>query len=124
MEVIFIATLMETAIVVILLAILFIAGQLIKGRYGRGRRLRKKATFNGIEAKAIVLTIEQTGLFMNHKPQVKMQMQVIPDIGRNFVAEVKEILSFFDLEAIKAGSTVIVKYNPANIKEITLIKAA
>jgi hypothetical protein len=115
---------METAIVVILLAILLIGSQLIRGKYGSRKRLHKKQYINGIEAKAIVLVIEQTGLFMNHKPQVKMQMQVIPDKGRNFVAEVKEILSFIDLEAIKAGCTVTVKYNPANIKEIMLVKAA
>jgi hypothetical protein len=123
MEVIFLATLMETAIVVILLAIVLLALQLIRDKYRKNRRGRRR-TINGIEAKAIVLAIEQTGLFMNHKPQVKMQMQVIPERGRNFVAEVKEVISFMDLAAIKTGTTVRVKYNPANLKEIMLVKAA
>ncbi len=86
--------------------------------------MHKRPVKQTLEARAIVLSIEQTGLYLDHKPQVKMQMQVLPEQGRNFVAEIKEILSFLDLDAIKAGSLVIVKYNPANIKEVSLVKAA
>jgi hypothetical protein len=123
MKIVLIATVMESAIVVILLAILFIAGQLFINRYKRNKGARVKRMPRRVEARAVVLAIEQTGLFMNRQPQVKMQMQVIPDKGRNFVAEVKQVLNSFDLEVIKTGSIVTVLYNPTNTKEVKLVKA-
>jgi hypothetical protein len=124
MEMIFIATLMEAAIIVLVLAILFVAVQVIRKRKPGGRLSSKKQVLDGEVAKAIVLAIEQTGLFLNHRPQVKMQMQVIPDRGRNFVVEIREIMSYVELATIRTGSTVLVKFNPSNPKEIELLKAA
>jgi hypothetical protein len=118
MEVIFIATMMEAAIVVLLLAIVVVTVQVLRGQ------IRKRPMPERLEAKAIILSVEQTGLFMNHQPQVKVQIQVLPDRGRNFVAEVKQVFSFLDLAQIRTGSTVTVKYNPSNIKEVVLVKAA
>lgn len=124
MEIVFITTLLQTAIVVLILAIILVLTQLFMGKYSFRKWMHKRPVKQTLEARAIVLSIEQTGLYLDHKPQVKMQMQVLPEQGRNFVAEIKEILSFLDLDAIKAGSLVIVKYNPANIKEVSLVKAA
>jgi hypothetical protein len=124
MEMIFIATLMETAIIVLVLAILFVAVQVVRKRKPSDKVIVKKQVLDGEVAKAIVLAIEQTGLFLNHRPQVKMQMQVIPDRGRNFVVEIKEIMSYVELATIRTGSTVLVKFNPSNPKEIELLKAA
>jgi hypothetical protein len=124
MEMIFIVTLMETAIIVLVLAILFVAVQVIRKRKPSAKVGSKRQVLEGEVAKAIVLAIEQTGLFMNHRPQVKMQMQVIPDRGRNFVVEIKEIVSYVELATIRTGSTVLVKFNPSNLKEIELLKAA
>lgn len=124
MEMIFIATLMETAIIVLVLAILFVSVQLVRKKKPSGRLSHRQQALHGEVAKAIVLGIEQTGLFLNHRPQVKMQMQVIPDRGRNFVVEIKEIVSYVELATIRTGSTVLVKFNPSNPKEIELLKAA
>ncbi|MBC7850691.1 MAG: hypothetical protein H7Y31_13200 [Chitinophagaceae bacterium] len=77
---------------------------------------------DGIEASAILLSVEETGVYLNHRPQIKMQMQVIPEKGRNFVAEAKEIVSIMDLAALRTGTMVTVKYNPANNREIELVK--
>jgi hypothetical protein len=122
MEMIFITTLIESALVLILLAIPFVATQLIRRKKKRNGLVWKKQTLTGVEAKAVILAIEQTGLYIDHQPQVKMQMQVIPERGRNFIAETSEVLSVFDMATIRAGSTVKVKYNPENIREISLIK--
>lgn len=125
MEMIFIATLMETAIIVLVLAILFVGVQLARKRNpSRKLSYKQQQLLQGEVAKAIVLAIEQTGLFLNHRPQVKMQMQVIPDRGRNFVVEIKEVVSYVELATIRTGSTVLVKFNPSNPKEIELLKAA
>ena len=124
MEIVFIATLMESAIVVVLLAILFVAGHLLRKKARLCKLARKNNHFLGVEAKASVLSVEQTGLFLDRNPQVRLQVQVMPERGRNFVVEIKEIISLADLQLIKPGSTVIVKYKPGNNNEIILVKAA
>jgi hypothetical protein len=78
---------------------------------------------NAVEAEAIVLKMEQTGLYTNKLPQVKLQMQVQPDKGRNFIAEINTVLSGIEAGSIKAGGIVRVKYNPVNYKELVLLKA-
>jgi hypothetical protein len=121
MEIVFIATMMEAAIVVLLLAILFVGVQVYMRRHlGMGLTKRKPQPGH-VEAQAIILSVEQTGLYMNHHPQVRMQVQVMPDKGRNFVTEVKQVVTFLQLGEIRTGGTIKVKYNPSNTKEITLI---
>jgi len=82
-------------------------------------RNNKKPEHSGVIAEALVLKLEITGLYVNNQPQVKLQMQVQPDRGRNFIAEVNEVL--YDLSALRAGSIVKVKYNPKNFKELILL---
>lgn len=113
MEILYLSVLMQTGALIILLVVVFVAAQLIS------RKVRLPQT---IQSSAIILAIEQTGVYMNNKPLVKLQMQVIPDKGRNFIAEVKEVLSSFDIKNLRNGSTVTVKYNVANVKEIALVK--
>lgn len=113
---------LEAAIVVLLLAIVFVAVQVFRNRHRGMGLVTRRGRPEPLEAKAVILAIEQTGLFMNHQPQIKMQMQVIPDKGRNFVAEVKQVVSFVDLARIRTGATVKVKYNPSNTKEVVVVK--
>ena len=71
---------------------------------------------------AVVLAMEETGVFMNQQPLIKLQMQVTPEKGRNFVVEVREVLTNSDKATIRSGSTVKVRYNPDNLKDTILIK--
>ena len=124
MEMILITTLIESVLVLIVLVVPFLVSELIRRKKKKQGLVWKKELVTGVEAKAVVLTIERTGLYINHQPQVKMQMQVIPEKGRNFVAETSEVLSIFDIATIHAGSTVKVLYNPANTKEVALVKGS
>ncbi len=85
---------------------------------------KNKSSNSKIQAEAIVLKLQETGLYINERPQVKVQMQVQPERGRNFVAEVQQLISMDDLQLIRGGSRIIVQYNPANRKEISLVSAA
>lgn len=113
MEILYLSVLMQTGALILLLVIVFVAAHIIS---------RKVHLPKTIQSSAIILAIEQTGVYMNSKPLVKLQMQVTPDRGRNFIAEVKEVLSAFDIKNLRNGSTVTVKYNAANVKEIELLK--
>jgi hypothetical protein len=85
-------------------------------------RMNRRLTNRGIEAEALLLNIEQTGLYINNQPQVKMQLQVHPLTGRNFVSETCEVFSFPDLCSIQIGSKLKVRYNPENCKEVMVVR--
>lgn len=81
------------------------------------RRLLKEGT----EAPAILLNMEQTGVYVNNQPQVKLQVQVHSLTGRNFVSETRAVLTLVDLSQLRIGNTLKVKYNPANTKEVMVL---
>ena len=122
MELIFITTMLQGISLLLIIAILFTASQLMRrrNRFRQSAATRKQPSV--VEASAVVLTMEETGVFMNRQPLVKMQMQVLPDRGRNFVVEVREVLSASDQAMIRSGATVKVQYPSGNPKEAVLLK--
>ena len=106
----------------LLLAALF--GRVILSLLPAHRNDKVKWPANAVEAEAIVLKMEPTGIFVNKMPQVKVQMQVQPDKGRNFVTEISTVLSCTDMQMVKTGGMIRVKYNPQNYRELFLIIAA
>ena len=90
--------------------------------YLKMARMNKRLAIQGVEASAILLNLEQTGLYVNNLPQVKMQLQVHPLTGRNFVSETREVVNFIDLSQLQVGCTLKVKYNPENIKEVMVVR--
>src|SRR5215212_9701131 len=85
-------------------------------------RINKRLRQEGVEAEAVLLNLQQTGLYLNKLPQVKLEIQVQTRTGRNFVTETKEVLSFLDIAQLHIGGTLMVKYNPSNMKEVTLVR--
>jgi len=122
MEIIFIATVMEIAIVASLLILFFIIRYLLKK--GKDNTKKVESINKEVISKAIILSAENTGHIINNSAQLKLQLQIIPEKGRNFVVEVKQAFTAADINIIRTGSKVMVRYNPSNIKEIFLVKAA
>ena len=85
---------------------------------------KKPAMRNQAQAEAIVLNLQPTGLFINKLPQVKMQMQVQPEKGRNFIVEIQQLLQPSELELIREGSRIMVQYDTTNHKLVSLLKSA
>lgn len=85
-------------------------------------KMKKKLMKEGIEADAVLLNMEQTGLYVNNQPQIKLQVQVQPLTGRNFVSEIREVLTLIDLSQLRIGTTLKVKYNPENTKEVMVVR--
>ncbi|MCF2443198.1 DUF3592 domain-containing protein [Dyadobacter sp. CY345] len=78
---------------------------------------------NGTLAEAIVLDVNETGMFIDDLPQVKLQMQVLPEKGRNFVAEVKQVLPNSLKSLLRLGSKILVKYDPGNPRDVVVLRA-
>ena len=85
-------------------------------------KMKRRLMNEGVEADAVLLNMEQTGLYINNQPQIKLQVQVQPLTGRNFVSEVREVLTLIDLSQLRIGSTLKVKYNPVNTKEVMVLR--
>jgi hypothetical protein len=77
---------------------------------------------HGIESEATVLAIGPTGSYVNNLPQLKVQMQVEPKKGRNFVAEVKQVVPQVDFNTLHSGTRIVVKYHPSHPKEVILVR--
>ena len=73
---------------------------------------------NDTEAEAIVLGIYKTGHYIDDQPQMKLQIQVLPDKGRNFIAEAFLLVGN---KKIDAGLKIKVRYNATNNKVLGLI---
>lgn len=82
---------------------------------------RKRKLPEAVVTEAVVLSCQQTGSYINGQPQLKLQLQVLPDSGRNFVTE---IISVAAKETIHAGVRIRVSFNPANHRDVKMISAA
>ena len=72
---------------------------------------------NGTVANAVLLNINYT-----EKPQsVRLQIQVYPKMGRNFVTEIPGFLDRSDPKNYRIGDSLIIKYNPFNTKEMIIV---
>jgi hypothetical protein len=107
----------SAAAIVVYIMIQFVFLQFTHKQDGRSKLMKK-----GLEAYAVVLTIQPTGVYIDDLPQICMLLKVQPYTGRNFVAETKEVMSPLELSKLRAGSSLKVKYNPHNLKEVTVIK--
>jgi hypothetical protein len=86
------------------------------------QRRHQRILLSGIESEATVIGIDHTGRFVNNAPQLKVQIQIKPKKGRNFVTEIKQAVSWADANLLQAGSRIIVKYDPTYPKQAVLMR--
>jgi len=94
---------------------------LLKFLFGKDHNWMDAATIE--EAEAIILRVELKNYPNDHKSRIRLQMQVQPDKGRNFVAEMEDVLIHFNLSILKTGSVVKVQYNPQTKTLLHIIAA-
>lgn len=112
--------LLEGAIIALML---LAAWRLVK-KLTRPRKMTiQEIEENGTIAEAIILDINETGTFINDLPEVKLQMQVLPEKERNFVAEVKQVLPNSLKSLFRSGSKILVRYDPENPREVVVLRA-
>ncbi len=86
---------------------------------------KKRASFfneSSIDADAIILSVQLTGLCVKNEIQAIIQLQVLPERGKSFVSEIREMLSATDFTRLQPGTRIVVKYNPYNHKDVTIPK--
>ncbi|KAA6432823.1 hypothetical protein FEM33_24025 [Dyadobacter flavalbus] len=84
----------------------------------RKRRILKE----GVQAKAKVLHIQPTGEYLNNLPEFHVQVQIQPENGADFVAEVTEAFPYPKYDSLRNGSHVVVKYDPDYYKRVIFVQ--
>ena len=74
----------------------------------------------GIPATAVIKAVEDTGNRYNNNPQVKLTLEVTPENGKPYQAEVVTVISVVAVSTLKPGATVHVKYDPEQPTHVTL----
>lgn len=75
-----------------------------------------------IIANARLLTLEQTGVYMNKQPLMRIKMLVMCKHGGDFVLEIREVLSAREILQLQKQGYVRVRYNRVNPEKAALIK--
>ena len=82
---------------------------------------QRKIMNSGNEAEATVLTIVSLPT-EDQKEQFRIQIQVLPAKGRNFVAELDAQLTDHDLNSLKPGGKIIIKYLPNSSRDVVFVR--
>ncbi len=88
---------------------------------GRNRRDPSVLGKDEVAAAAKILNITDTGSRLNYNPIVRLRVEVSPDIGAPFQAEVKTVVSVVDLPAFQPGAVVRAKYKPNRPSSLVII---
>jgi hypothetical protein len=104
----------------IILLIFIIAYKAIKALASSRRLVAKRLLKYGSKAQAKVLSIEKVADERNGKARVKLLLQVEPEMGRSFVAEIYTSMDDTRFNILQAGGTVSVMYNPDNREQVIL----
>ena len=104
------------------LAILGFVGLLIYKLVYKPAQENRRLLQVGLPAKAKVLGLAETGVHINHQPQVKIMLEVTPDgrMGRSYQTEVKTVLSIVHIPQFQPGARLLVKYDPNDPSRVAI----
>ncbi len=108
-----------------LLIVMLLIVVLLLTRWRKKRVLqlaRPSLAQSDIIADARLLTLEQTGVYMNRQPLMRIKMLVICKQGGDFVLEIREVLSAREILQLQKQGLAKIRYNRANPEKAALIK--
>jgi hypothetical protein len=75
---------------------------------------------SGTPATAQVLSIKQTGTFINNNPQVEMSLRIQPPDGPPYERTTRYVVPIIHASALQANSVIKVRIDPANAERIAI----
>ncbi len=104
-------------VLVVLTAVVFFI--LAQGAGNQAAQRNLLAT--GIEAKAKIIDLSDTGNRHNNNPQVRIQLEVRPSGREPYRASVTAFISPVDLPKFQPGTELTVKYDPENPAAVAIV---
>ncbi|UYN89521.1 MAG: hypothetical protein KIT08_10540 [Anaerolineales bacterium] len=74
--------------------------------------LNRRVLQTGKAATASIVSMTQTGTYINNNPMVRFVLEVEPGDASPFHAETERLVQLTELGSLKPGDTVSVRYNP------------
>lgn len=84
-------------------------------------RVKQRVLQTGVAATATIVRVWDTGTRINDNPRVGMLLQVQPETGAPFQAEVKETVSIVQMPMFQPGARLDVKYDPAQPTSVAIV---
>ncbi|MDJ0757379.1 MAG: hypothetical protein QNJ45_27850 [Ardenticatenaceae bacterium] len=74
----------------------------------------------GLPAQATVLKAWQTGVIVNHNPQIGLHLKVFPTQGNPYEVETKAVVNQLHLAQLQVGNQIAVKIDPQDQSRVIL----
>ena len=103
--------------IVILAAVLFF----VFAQGGGKQAAQRNLLTTGVEAKAKIIDLSDTGNRHNRNPEVRIQLEVRPTGREPYRASVTAFISPVDLPKFQPGTEVTVKYDPENPAAVAIV---
>ena len=75
---------------------------------------------NGIPAKAKIVGVQQTGVMLNHQPQIAFELEVQPPGMTPYRAQAKAVIPMVNIPQFQPGAQVPIKIHPADPTQVVL----
>lgn len=102
--------------IVLTFGMMFAAMALLFGAPLLGGMLNRKILRSGRTATARILSMNDTGTYINRQPLIHFTLEVQRGDGSPFQAETEKIVSMSQLSRFQAGATVHVRYDPDTLE--------
>jgi len=104
--------------------VLFVAGlvAILVGAFLPSINVKNSAVRNGPTVVGKLVSIGQTGTYVNQQPQCQLTVQFTTKDGQQVTASDLEVIMLTDLATWQTGRVVPLRYNPSNPQEMEIIK--
>ena len=75
---------------------------------------------SGIPAQARIVAVRQTGVMLNHQPQILFDLEVQPPGSAPYRAQAKAVIPMVNIPQFQPGAEVPVKIHPADPNQVAL----
>ena len=75
---------------------------------------------HGVQATAKILSVEQTGIWMNENPQVELTVSVQPVDGTPYTAKIRDVVKIVELPRYQPGQQIGVRVHPQQRDKVSL----
>jgi len=101
---------------VITVGVTFLAIKMVRKAVGPDRSTLE----NGIPAKARIVSVRQTNMYVNNQPQIAFTLEVHPPSGTPYQAETKAVIPMVNIPQFQPGVELPVKIHPTDPSKVVL----
>jgi hypothetical protein len=103
-----------------ILAVLSLGLLLWARRWARGYHEAQRLRTQGVPGQASIVSMRQTGVYLNEQPQVELTLQVQTEMHASYQVTVREYVPLMMLGVLSSGRPLPVKVDPADPQKLVI----